>query len=242
MKSLSSQVEVLKRQCNQFRERIKLNPYCWEALTGKDDPVRFLTGFEDAISFQVFFNSVGPVVNHLCVLQGDANTASKNMEEWSVLGSDSRQHQSTDELLMTLSRSRLGLLEDVAMRWDISQSNVSRIFQTWVTFLYHHLPSFDWWLPKCRINIIMPQIFRDQYPNTRAMVNATEIYIQQPSDEESQVAMLPSYNHHFTVKELIGISLIWSIAFVSKIYNGTVSDVQPKKYVAFWTSWSPAMK
>ena len=44
-----------------------------------------------------------------------------------------------EEFLLVLIRLRLGLLEqDIAYRFGLSQSTVSRIITTWINFLYYH--------------------------------------------------------------------------------------------------------
>ena len=72
----------------------------------------------------------------------------------------------------------------------------------------------------------MPLVFRQNYPNTRVIIDATEFFIQQPSDKELQAAMFSSYKHHCTAKGLIGIAPTGVKAFVSRLYNKAISDVQ----------------
>ena len=103
---------------------------------------------------------------------------------------------------MTLSRPKLGLDEDVATRWNMSQRCVSKVFQTWLAFLDRPQSSIDWCLPRTRIQATMPCI----YPYTRFTYDATEKFVQQPSDKEMQSAMFSSYKNHSTVKGLVGIA------------------------------------
>ena len=227
-KSLSKQLDIVRKQCAHFQEQIQCS-LRWRLLSGKDVAIRFLTGFEDCASFFAFFNSLGDVVNHLRLWQGGKRLLAADCHTGLKLGRK-RQYEPIDELIMTLSRLRLGLVEeDVAMRWNISQSTVSRIFQTWLAFLDRHLSSVDWWLSRERIQATMPQVFRDKYPDTRVIIDATEIFVQQPSDKEMQSALFSSYKHHSTVKGLIGIAPMGMITFVSRLYNGAISDVQLTK-------------
>ena len=83
---------------------------------------------------------------------------------------------------LALIRLRLGLLEqDLADRFGISTSSVSRIFTTWINFLYLRLKDLLLWPPKEIIDAYMPQVFKSLYPTTRVIVDATEIYIEKPS-------------------------------------------------------------
>lgn len=63
-------------------------------------------------------------------------------------------------IFLVLVRLRLGLLEqDVADRFEVSCSTVSRIFTTWINFLYLKLKDIPLWPPKEIIQGSMPKIF-----------------------------------------------------------------------------------
>ena len=60
-----------------------------------------------------------------------------------------RAFQSTEEFFLVLVRLRLGLLEqDLADRFEISCATVSRIFATWINFLYFKFKQFPLWPPQ----------------------------------------------------------------------------------------------
>lgn len=70
----------------------------------------------------------------------------------------------------------------------------------------------------------MPAIFKQQYPTTRVIIDATELFIQQPSLPELQQCTFSNYKNHNTYKVLIGISPSGAVTFVSKLYPGSISD------------------
>ena len=70
----------------------------------------------------------------------------------------------------------------------------------------------------------MPKVFKQQYPTTRVIIDATEIFIQQSSLPELQQRTFSSYKNHNTYKGLIGISPSGAVTFVSKLYPGSISD------------------
>ena len=70
----------------------------------------------------------------------------------------------------------------------------------------------------------MPQTFKEQYPSIRVIIDATEIFIEQPRLSEIQKMTFSSYKNHNTYKALIGISPSSAITFGSKLFSGSISD------------------
>ena len=70
----------------------------------------------------------------------------------------------------------------------------------------------------------MPQQFKDSYPTTRVIIDATEIYVEQPKLPEIQQMTFSSYKNDNTYKGLVGISPDGVITFVSSLYPGSISD------------------
>ena len=122
-------------------------------------------------------------------------------------------------------RLRLGLLEqDIAYRFGISQSTVSRIFTTWINFMYLQFKEIPLWPPQEYIRAHMRKLFKEQYSTTRVIVDATEVFIQQPSLPEIQQLTFSNYKNHNTYKGIIGISPSGAVIFVSKLFPGSTSD------------------
>lgn len=124
-------------------------------------------------------------------------------------------------------RLRLGLFEqDLAYRFAISQSSVSRIIITWINLLYLQLKQIPLWPPRALIHSCMPKTFKEKYPSTRVIIDATEIFIEQPSLPELQQLTFSNYKNHNTYKGLVGISPSGAVIFVSDLYPGSISDKQ----------------
>ena len=70
----------------------------------------------------------------------------------------------------------------------------------------------------------MPKQFIEQYPTTRVILDATEIYIEQPHLPELQQMTFSNYKNDNTFKALIGISPDGAITFVSSLFPGSISD------------------
>ena len=130
-----------------------------------------------------------------------------------------------DEFFLVLVRLRLGLFErDLADRFGVSVSTVSRICITWINFLYLKLKEIPMWPKKELVVSCMPTCFKQLYPTTRVIIDATEIPIETPSLPELQQMTYSAYKNHNTYKALIGISPGGAITFVSKLFPGSISD------------------
>lgn len=135
----------------------------------ENDPkmIKYYTGFCDFEQFIFFFNCHGPCVSEL-------------------------SHQTTlmdpkDQLFMVLMKLRQAK-EDVelALFFGISESSVSRIFNTWLYFMYYQLKELCIWPSTDIIQQFMPADFGRKIPNTRVILDATEFPINKPSDVDAQ--------------------------------------------------------
>ena len=137
--------------------------------------VRFLsiyTGFQSYKALLPFFTFLGPAAECLCYSNVTVETKKKRRN---------RSIPPIEELFMTLIRLRLGLMEqDIAYRFSLSQSTVSRIITTWINVLYLELKKIPLWASREVIQSNMPESFKKLYPKTRVIIDATEIYIDQP--------------------------------------------------------------
>ena len=138
---------------------------------------------------------------------------------------EDQKGQSEHEFFLVLVRLRCGLLEmDIAYRAGISVSHFSRIFITWIDFLHSRFRAFPIWASRETIDKTMPECFKELYPKTRVIIDASEIFIEMPSSLRAQSESYSNYKHHNTAKGLIGVAPSGAITFVSDLYAGRCSD------------------
>ena len=70
----------------------------------------------------------------------------------------------------------------------------------------------------------MPPSFKDQFPNTRVIIDATEIKVEIPSSLVLQSQTYSNYKSTNTLKGLVGISPSGHVTFVSQLYTASISD------------------
>jgi len=227
--ALLHQVEQLKSQIRQLQDELKESKmaaakslFRLENIKESNDLVKFYTGFSDYITLVTFYE---------VLLEPDA----KVMRQWDSrrtkeVCSDTKYGPSCklpllEQLFMTLVRLRRGSFEtDLAVRFGVSQSTVSRITTTWINLIYHSFKTIDRFPPWHIVKKYMPDVFKRSYPHTRVIIDATEFAIERPSSLSSQSSTFSSYKNKNTVKVLIGITPSGAVSFVSKCFEGSISD------------------
>ena len=92
-----------------------------------------------------------------------------------------RSLEPEDELFLTLCRLRVNIPEKVlADNYNISVSEVSRIFATWLDLLYSRLIQLPVWATKKTIEETMPEVFQQKYPSQGLSSTALNYLLKSP--------------------------------------------------------------
>lgn len=130
-----------------------------------------------------------------------------------------------DEFFIVMCRLRRGFAElHLANLFGVSQSTISRLFTTYINYIYLKTGQVNIWPSRALVQKTMPGIFKDKYPNTRVIIDCTEIRCEMPSGLLLNSEMFSSYKNHVTFKGLVGIAPNGAITFVSQLYTGSISD------------------
>ncbi len=70
----------------------------------------------------------------------------------------------------------------------------------------------------------MPRAFRVHFPNTRAIIDCTEIEVENPPELRQQVIMYSNYKGRHTYKLLVAVAPSGEFMFLSKGYGGRTTD------------------
>lgn len=106
-----------------------------------------------------------------------------------------------------MCRLRQGFHEQhLAFLFGISQSTISRIFISWINFMYLRFGTINIWPTRDEIDKTMPEDFKAKYPETRVILDCTELKCQMPSSLLLNSRLFSSYKNHTTVKGLVGIA------------------------------------
>ena len=152
-----------------------------QRFSSSDSDVSFYTGLPSYAIFLCIFRFIEPLLGQL---NYRPESASHNIRG---------RHRSLppiDEFFMVLVRLRLGLLEgDLAHRFNLSISSISRILITWIIFLDQQLRPLITFPSRTVVQRHMPSQFRLKYPDTRVIIDCTEIFTETPSSLPVQAAV-----------------------------------------------------
>ena len=221
--SLTARIEALEGENMMLKTTLstkegKPAPFGINCIKHNDRWVSFYTGFNSYRIFLAFFQFLGPAVNKL--------------HYWGTRDEPRKRQRSMklspmDQLLLTLVKLRLNLkVLDLAFRFGISPAAVSRCVTTWICFLYQHLKEIDWMPSVEQVAGTLPPVFREKYPNTYAIVDASEIFIETPTDLHMQSSTWSSYKHHNTAKFVIAVTPNGCVSYISPVYVGSTSDIE----------------
>ncbi len=225
--ALASQLESITVEKKTLEDELKITKntlFRIENIAHDDHLVSLYTGFISYEVFLAFYAFLGP--------------ATDNLQYWGSHGKGIRKRKKKldppNQLFLALVKLKLDPpLRDLAHRFQISQPTVSRYFITWVCFLYKHFSEINWFPSKHQILSTLPSGFREKYPTTIVIIDASELFIETPSDMMLQSTSWSSYKHHNTLKFLVGCTPNGAISYISPAYLGSVSDPTLTKQCGF---------
>ena len=220
-------------KANQRIEFLQKQMFTVDRFRGDDFSIKFYTGFPNWDTFNAVFKYLNPGnegqnisywVSKLNVNVSAAVYEGENEELIRKKGR-SRSLRSIDEFFAVMCRLRQGFTDEhLAHLFQVSASTISRVFITWINFMYLKLGQINIWPTREVVNETMPEDFKQKYSSTRVVIDCTEVRCQMPSSLHLNGELFSNYKHRTTLKGLIGISPGGAITFISQLYTGSISD------------------
>ena len=212
IEALEAEVQHLKKELGTVNSAAK--PFRIEDIAANDSHIRFYTGF---VSYEVlieFFHFLGPSVYNL-VYWGSSESKSGHTRK--------KKLDALNQFFLTLIKLRLNLqVKDLANR-----------LTTWICLLYQHMKEIEWMPTPKQVESTLPVTFKQEYPTTYAIIDASKWFLETPSDLQMQSSTWSNYKHHNTAKYLIACTPNGSISYVSPLYVGSISDIELTRISGF---------
>ncbi|WAR06204.1 hypothetical protein MAR_021573 [Mya arenaria] len=152
--------------------------------------VQFYTGLPNNETFHALFEYVKPKAQRLVYWKGK------------------KQRQEKERDLA---------IKDIAERFSVSVGYMSPVFNTWVRFLRLELEALFPYPSADQVKQKLPESF-SKFPNTRLIVDCTEIYVQKQTALKAQRQTWLNYKYRNTHKILVGITPDGTVAYVSPVW------------------------
>ncbi|XP_033726136.1 uncharacterized protein LOC117315841 [Pecten maximus] len=225
LKQKDSYIQTLKKHIHRLEDQIVNQPSSFTAksMLTNDKSVQFWTGLPNKGVFDSLFQYLKGKAQNLRYDRGNVSV-SNNSSDLKVKPGKNRKISLENEFFAVLVRLRVKLLlTDISQRLGISEAHFSKIFSTWVRFLRLELSELMRFPSLREIQKNLPPQF-SRYPNTRVIIDCTEIHVEKPSSLKAQRQTWSNYKHNNTYKALVGITPDGTVCFLSNLYGGCASD------------------
>ncbi|KAJ8671839.1 hypothetical protein QAD02_003098 [Eretmocerus hayati] len=182
--------------------------YSIEQLRLRSDLILHFTGLENYKKFELVLLSLGPAAYHLKYVR-------KQVDDISV----------PNQLFLVLWKLRRNECdESLAAHFGINRLAVGNIFVTWILFMHQHWSLINTWPSKDLVHFFLPEIFKNNFPDTRVIIDGAEFEIQKPGDPRDQQSSFSKYKNRNTYKAVLGCTPGGLISYCSPAYGGSTKD------------------
>ncbi|XP_062702114.1 uncharacterized protein LOC134285432 isoform X1 [Aedes albopictus] len=203
LKEKDEEIAELKEVISKQKKILKSFKYDVKSFEGRDTQVKHLTGLPTYSTLKTVYNFV---------------------EKGIVSYSDTISKEQA--FVMVLMFLRLGLcFKTLAHLYQVSPTTITKYFYSTLYSLYVQLGGLLKWPEKEVLESNMPEKYRNVFEDPITVIlDCFEVFTEKPGVKDAIIKMYSSYKHHYTFKELVGITPFGSISYASRPYTGRTSD------------------
>ncbi|XP_053553655.1 uncharacterized protein LOC128644978 isoform X2 [Bombina bombina] len=201
---------------------LEMNIFFLERFLNDSSLIQFYTGFKDYATLKDVFSSLTPTDNNIikwrqCQQEGDNSVSRDSVSEEETLSL-------IDQFFLFLCKVRQGFHDqDLAVRFNISQSRVIRITITWANYLYLVLGEVPLWRSRETGKQDIPDCYKASYPQARVILHCAEVKVEIQNAPAVSSQLYTYYHKQTTYKGLLGIAPHGAVIFISPLYSGSAS-------------------
>jgi hypothetical protein len=204
LKAMDSEVQRLQMENARLQQKVDSQNFDLPFFYGDDAKVKYYTGLTNFSVLKALYDYVEPdiPITHKSALN------------------------KFQQLMVVLMKLRLNASnQDLAVRFGVSDTTISRVFQTVLEILHVLLKPLIHWPDREELKKTMPMSFRTHFGTKVAVIiDCFEITIERPSNLRARCETWSNYKHNNTAKYLIGVTPQGVISFISNGYGGRASD------------------
>jgi len=202
--AMQSELLVLQQENRAMKEMLEDKKFDETFFKNDDLKVKYYTGLPDFTVLKALYDYVDPDIT---------------LTHKSALNK-------FQQLILVLMKLRLNTANlDLAVRFNVSDTTVSRVFQSVMDVLNVALQPLIHWPDRDSLKKTMPMSFRTHFgTKVSVIIDCFEIFMERPSNLKARAETWSNYKHSHTAKYLIGIAPQGVISFISNGYGGRASD------------------
>ena len=217
LNSTKTKLEQFEREMESTKMLLKEKTFGINVIKDSSELCHHYTGFPDYKMLEKCFT-------FLSVGENGENVRMRGSSEKNGNGRP-RCLCAEDQFLLMLLKLRNGF-SNIHLGWLFScdSSTISRLIISWLNYTYLKFATLPIWPSREEVDASMPEVFKEKFPNTRVIIDCTEVAVEAPQALHARSVFYSDYKSHNTYKALIGITPAGGLSFVSELFPGSVSD------------------
>ena len=202
--NLKSEVQHLLTENAELKVKVLGTEFTEESFKCDEEKVKYYTGLPGYSTLVAVLELLDP-----CIVDCVKTSLSK-----------------FQKVILVFMKLRLNLsVQDLAYRFNVSKSTVSRTFNNVIHIMYRRLNFCIIWPDREELRLTMPMEFRKKFGlKVSIIIDCFEIKIERPSNLLARAETWSNYKHNNTIKFLIGICPQGAVSFISRSWGGRTTD------------------
>ena len=173
LRLVQNELETTKRELDKAKATVQEKTFGMDVIRQNNELCQHYTGFPDYERLRTcyMFLSVGEIGENVRMR---GSTEQKGSGRPRCLTAE-------NQFLLLLMKLRNGF-SNIHLGWlfNCDSSTITRLLISWLNYVYLKFSTLPIWPSREQVNESMPDVFKERYPNTRVIIDCTEIAVKAP--------------------------------------------------------------